>query len=425
MKFTVVAGLVVVSTFLLTGCGGGSHKVEQVSQFNDTFVYDETSQYKDVLLKCIKASYTNESCSLEKLPFLKQTTTRVTKDDIKKRLVVSHKWMGDRFLEMLDLMDSDILELLGATTAIVIDNDIRPSFYWNLTGAIYIDPRYLWLTPEEASSITKQDDYRSDFGKDLNFLVFWRYVKDNSYAYHYYNLDSNVTRTKASIEYRLASLLYHELAHANDYFPDSQIDNINTKLSAYNALSRLKDERISTNLTDEMPLESDMLDKLGQVLFHGTKATSQEKSLTAQDVGEEFDEAEGVSMYSYSTKYEDLAMLFETTMMRYHYNIKRDQAFIVRPDRDENLTCRDYIVGWGVRDKLSEEGVKVRAKYVAKRILPSVEWDNFFDNNLTTSPELMDNGKDWCENLDLSSDKKLLKSFPQNRFMLDDMSIPE
>ena len=49
----------------------------------------------------------------------------------------------------------------------------------------------------------------------------WRYVKDNSYASYYYPEDMRVTRQASDGLYRLASLMYHELAHANDFFAQS------------------------------------------------------------------------------------------------------------------------------------------------------------------------------------------------------------
>ncbi len=52
---------------------------------------------------------------------------------------------------------------------------------------IYLDPRYLWLTPEEAKTILKSSDYRDDYGQSLDFLEGWRYVKDNKVATKYYS----------------------------------------------------------------------------------------------------------------------------------------------------------------------------------------------------------------------------------------------
>jgi hypothetical protein len=173
-----------------------------------------------------------------------------------------------------------------------------------------------------------------------------------------------------------------------------------------------------------MPLSSKVLQSIGQVLYHGEKPTAEEKNLTASKVGELFSEDSAESLYSYSTQYEDLAMLFEATMMRYHYNLKIDLAFIEKPKKENNLTCSDYIVAWGVRDRLSEDSVKVRAKYVVNNILPSNNWDSFFDNNLT-EPILMDEGLNWCESINMGSNSKLLKETNDMKLNPNDLRIPE
>ncbi len=125
--------------------------------------------------------------------------------------------------ELLDILDDDIKQLLGAVTAIVIDEDIIPSKYKSSTGAIYLDPRGLWLTSKEAETIIDKDDYRSSYGNELKFKRYWRYIKNGS-EYAYPNTDwkykeHNTTRTIDDIKYGFVRLLYHELAHANYYIP--------------------------------------------------------------------------------------------------------------------------------------------------------------------------------------------------------------
>jgi len=103
--------------------------------------------------------------------------------DILDRTLVSHEWMGQRLEELLTTLPDEILLLTRSLTAIVIDDDIRPAYYDVNTGAIYIDPNFLWLTVEEARTINPQDDFRSEFTRPLNFRSFFRYVKDDEQAY--------------------------------------------------------------------------------------------------------------------------------------------------------------------------------------------------------------------------------------------------
>ena len=373
--------LTFILVFLLLGCGGSSSRDGEImpglstSSFANDFAYDSNSPYKNILKECVAIKYINQSCSLSKLPLLMQENQTITREMIKKRLLVSHKWMGDRFLEMIDnYLDEDIKKLLGSVTAIVIDDDINPSFYWNLSGAIYLDARFLWLNPSEASTIHKKDDYRTGYGSDLNFLTAWRYVKNGAYAYKRYSLDSGVTRERSDIKYRLASLLYHELGHANDFINPLTLPYINTNDSIYYATEDIQSRRVSTKLYTQYSLTSNDLKDLAKVLYAGQNPSPYQKNLTPSDVGTLFDGAGATDLYGYYNQYEDLAMLFEESMMKYHYDIDRDVGFV---STDSNNT-----IGWGERGRIRDNDVKQRAKYVVKNLFPNedAKWDNFFDN---------------------------------------------
>lgn len=73
----------------------------------DTFVYRTDSPYTNVLKKCIRVQKVKNSCSLSQLPLLAQEESPPTKDMIMKRLVISDKWMGERFSQMLDILPLD------------------------------------------------------------------------------------------------------------------------------------------------------------------------------------------------------------------------------------------------------------------------------------------------------------------------------
>ena len=102
-------------------------------------------------------------------------------DAIMNSVFVSHDWMGDNFKSFLQAKDpqGDFVDLLKSVTAVVISYDIRPSFYWVATGAIYPDPTDLWLTPSQRDTLNEAADYRTGYGNDLNFR---QYVKNNNYA---------------------------------------------------------------------------------------------------------------------------------------------------------------------------------------------------------------------------------------------------
>ena len=397
--------LLLISTLMITGCK--EHKKKYVpdevitnSDYSNTFVYDSNSPYHDLLKHCISIQRAKDSCALQTLPLLMQESKVPTKAQIKQRLVVSHHWMGERFLALLDRLPEDLKKLFGATTAIVIDDDIIPAYYWVVTGAIYLDPRYLWLTPQEAQTITPKDDYRSGFGKALQFYHFRRYVKENHYAYHYTPLDRNITRSLEDIEYAFAHLLYHELSHANDFTRPEVIENADKSRSIFDVIQHASQHYISTKLYQVAPLESKVLQGIGAVLYHGRDATEVEKTYSAKEIGTFFDADGADDLYAYSTPYEDLAMLFEMTMMRYHFGIQADEAFLPKPTKTHGLTCSDYKIAWGKRDRLADEQVKQRALFVVKALLPhETNWETFFATTLSDSLTL-EKGKSWCEVVD-------------------------
>ncbi len=427
-KLLIFTSLIVFSIIDFTACNTTKKikikkedKTPLISSIdlNDTFVYDNSSKYKNILKDCV--AYDNR-CSLNTLPLLRDEG-EVTKDKIKERLVVSHKWMGDRFLEMLDLLPPDIKEMFGAVTAIVIDNDIRPSFYTIQNGAIYIDPRYLWLTPDEAKTITQKDDFRSSFGKQLKFIPAWRYVKGNQNAIAYSSIKNPQTRTKEDIKLSLARLLYHELSHANDFANKDVVKNIDRDLPILDALESNKENRVSTRLYRQYPLSEPTLIHLGKVLFFGMKATNEDYKLSAQDVGLLFDTDYASNMYNYANQYEDMAMLFETAMMKYHYNIDMDIGFV--NNAQNARSCDDYTVGWGVRNRIANSEVSKRVNFVLKHILPnnSNEWDKFTSNNIGKVSYLKTNSG-WCSSIDINSSKNLRKTNINTKIPFNDFLPP-
>jgi len=62
--------------------------------------------------------------------------------------------------------------------------------------------------------------------------------------------------------------------------------------------------------------------------------------MSPEDIGLLFQDDVANAIYSYSTPMEDLAMLFEATMMRYHYKFELDIALIDRPTEGKSQTYR-------------------------------------------------------------------------------------
>ncbi|MFO1286530.1 MAG: hypothetical protein U1F49_08340 [Rubrivivax sp.] len=93
-------------------------------------------------------------CPLATLPFMAQTTGGAlpSVEQVMDRVVVSHDWMGRNFETFLRTHDTagDFRRMLMSTTAVVIGAQVRPSFYYAVTGAIYFDADNFGSRPRRA-----------------------------------------------------------------------------------------------------------------------------------------------------------------------------------------------------------------------------------------------------------------------------------
>lgn len=382
VRFIALAAL----AFTLTGCGSDDQGESLLSlakipaqpelDFSDLAVHQSDSPFRTDLVGCITAESVDASCSLETLPLLGQQTGGADPsiEDIMDRLVVSHPWMGERFRELLGKLDPDIRKLMKGVTAVVIDDDITRSFYFTGTAAIYLDPDYLWLTQEERATISPGSGTRSRW--PLLFVPLWRYTLNNDYASPDPDLFGAEGREIDDILFEAASLLYHELAHANDFLPPDQLAALDPKESVIANVSKLESSSVSSQLMGRAPLESALWAGLGKVIHRGRKPTPEEQSATAESAGFAFEVDGANDDYAYSHPAEDVAMLFEETMMKYHYQLERDIAFANLPST-MNYTCDDFIVQWGNRNRIGDPDVKERAKFVVSKILHTSSLSGF------------------------------------------------
>lgn len=352
--------------------------------------YTADAPRTEAMMHCTVTLREGEECNLEQLPLIGMVHPDPSIDEVMERVLVSHHWMGQRFREVLEALPPDILKLTRALTAIVISYDIRPSFYTQWTGAIYLDPDDLWLTQAERSVVSTAPDYRSSFGDALAFTTLWRYVKHNEYATR---PPTEGTRTIEDIRYAMASLLYHELAHANDYFYPGKNYGALMQVPIYQAAGGTIPSR---ELTAQYPLRSVVLAHLGAVRYLGFTATTTDKAYTPDDVAGEFENDYASAFYSYASEREDLAMLFEELMMLYNFDIDRDVAVTNNPDSGQ---CADYLVAWGQRNRILDTAVGHRALFIAQKVIPEVapQLEAFLDARYETERQ-MTQGVDWCTN---------------------------
>jgi len=364
---------------LLLACGGNS----EVSNLTPAVDSDKN------LALCLDPA-NNRSCTLTLLPLIGQETTTPSVDHIMARVVTSHDWMADNFRQVLNRLPLNVRRLMRSITGIVIKHDIRPSYYWSQKGAIYIDPHLLWLTQAQKADIDTNPDFRNDFGKDLQYITPWRYVKNNDYAVYYYPLDSTEQRTLDDITPALAVLLFHELTHAADVFPVSSHAGLNKNQRIVDLANARTSQYLSRQANQNYPLSSQPMHGLAEVLFQGRTATQQERGFTPQQVGDHFAGDVAVDDYNYSTQFEDLAMLMEELFMDFHFDIERDFAMTDKTD--------DLIVAYGTRHRIAEPSIKEKAASVLAQLLPEEDFSAYLAS--LQGQKRLRSGASWQANLE-------------------------
>ncbi|USH04350.1 hypothetical protein K6Q96_21680 [Grimontia kaedaensis] len=426
--FKLVPKLILLaSCSLFIGCGGGggsnerpenggsSVNVNGVPSLNSLSAFSTNSPPN--LVSCSKAFLNNESCSLSEIKPLGVSTSSVSLSDIESRLVVSHDWMAQSFLEAVgDISSQDLNNLFKSVNAIVISYDIRPSFYHSYTASMYIDPRYLWRNKDEWDSIFKQDDFRSDYGDGLRFDAFRRYVDSNGDYVTWSNTFRTSTyesRSTSQIAPGLLRLLAHELAHANDYLPHDSLSSLGDSGTIREAMNGITPVR--QQLESSIPLADDTLRDVADVMFGGANASEFIRSIEPSQAGALFDLDGAEDLYSYYTPQEDVAMLLESLMMLKRYSALSDVAFVSVPDDRDNASCNDYVIGWGQRARLADPNVEQRAAFVAERIL-----GRDVTNDLSTLPAdatQLPTNTGWCAAMDSLRSFERVSSYSSQKAM--------
>ena len=373
--------------------------------------YRTAARYADVLRQCtydVNLYYTdsvrNNFCKASTLPLLQEEAgpgVIPSVAQIMGRVLVSHDFLGANFEQFLLTQDlhGDFRRMLAGTTAIVLGSHVRPSFYMSATGAIYLDANNLWLDAAQRDVVTEVPDYRLAFDDELNYSGFGRQVKDNDYVRRAFPSTERVTRSVDELVSVLGRLLYHELAHAADFFTPAQ-RALNPAQSIWeNVVGRISAETlVSDALSGTAPLTSAEMAALGQVLFQGINATEQQKAYTAADIGRFFGSDVANDDYAYSSTREDLAMLFEEFMMSYRHGIRYDIAF-TNVYRD-GMPSGQVLVAWGQRGRIAEAAIKPRIKLVLAQVAP---WIDPAVVDSLPAPQMMRAGQSWDANLVLGT----------------------
>jgi hypothetical protein len=178
------------------------------------------------------------------------------------------------------------------------------------------------------------------------------------------------------------------------FVPPDKIDSLDTTRSVWDATNSIAQFRVSSRVNSAQPLNSQVWKGLARVLYSGDAATAGQQALTAQQVGAELEIDGANDSYSYTSIYEDVAMLFEEVMMAHVYGIDREVAFTDVPPEGEEAFCDSYIVRWGYRDRVGDPLVHSRAEQVLQLLLDQTDVSAYTAN--LDSPRVMSNGENWC-----------------------------
>lgn len=365
--------------------------------------YRPTSPYADVLRTCALVDY-RTPCKLSTLPYIGYNNENPTVEDILNRTVVTHDWMGVRLSELLTALPADMLKLFRPVTTVVIGSNVRPSSFSSSRGRMQIDAQHLWLSLEEKTTVSTEEDYRSNFGADLKFVSYWRLVRGEEYAVPFFSLRDSSERKLEDILIQAARPLYHELAHANDDLRPEDINAVSLELTPAEAVDQFEDNGVAYRLYQDasITVQNSDLYSLARVRYRDNEPTEFEKTVLADYVGSLFANEGKVSFYGYYTIYEDVATLFARTMLKYHFDVETQLGVMNKPENHPDAECKEYKVAWGSRNRLAAPLVAARAKWVVEQIIePSAQLDAFFansaDGNTVGDDTPLRVGDNWCD----------------------------
>lgn len=387
---TLFTNLILIS-LLAVGCSKKSsipadHNSEALSANEEFFLHpEEVTLYNSYqpnaenIKKCAFQTTDKNSCKIQESPLLGMSINDITVSDVLNRTMASRASYLETFKNILRTMPQESLKMFGSVNAIVISERIVPSFYHYGSGAIYLSSSYFWKTPEEKALIKKKD-YREDFGNTLQYSLTSDYVKNGKSVYR--NV-SKTYRTEADLAPVLARLLFHELAHANDFFPRSLYSSkdLDASKSYYDVTNDRWDHELIISQNMKTKLTSEVLNNAGQILYQGKTITQADLEVKAHTIVDEFRNDGASDFYAYSTSAEDLAMLIEQSLFYHYYNFSAYILVIKYPTANFTIPeDYEYPIAGGIKNKIADPKVKERAQHALEKI-----FDVGYSQKITTT----------------------------------------
>lgn len=337
------------------GCGGDEELAGATGVHVEPYVDD--GPLDAALRRCLALGGVDfEPCDLDSLPPLAREVGTPTTDDVARRLLVSHPWMGDRLLAVLEAAP-EALAWSSSITGIVAGAGIAPSFLSLRTGAIYLDPRHLAITDEEWLQASGGEDPRGQHAQDLRFSTSWGYA-----------VPADAQGIDALLP-KAAAVLYHELAHALDRFPPDAL----VAADGATPLRPLADARyadsVSGRLPDAHPLQAGPLFELTRVTVDGDEPSEAQRAYTAEQAAADFAGDVATDFYAYFDPQEDVALLIEELQVARHFGVRRQVSVHARGGGEGDGETAQAT--WTQRGRIGDPAIRARLRWVVENLLPS------------------------------------------------------
>lgn len=318
------------------------------------------------LKRCALINTDEASCKFSESPLIGLNKEKITINDVLDKTMASKKYYLEAFKNALKYMPEETLIMFGSVNAIVISERISPSFYSFQTGAIYINADYLWRSAEEKAIATAKKDFRDSFGSTLSFSEDADYYKNGESLY---KTNQQKSRTEKELAPNLVKLLFHELSHANDFFPRSFYTSaeINLNKTYIEVATSRADHGLL--LSQRLRLSSYLLESMAEILYFGRAPTDTELNMNPKYLINDFLASEASDLYAYTNSREDLAMLVENNLMYYYFKYSPTTVFIRYPKPNFTIpkNYKKPIAG-GIKNKIASPAVQERAQGVLERI---------------------------------------------------------
>jgi hypothetical protein len=337
----------------------------------------------NTILSCTLTTSESSRCSFEELDFLIKNKP-LTISAIHERVIATDAWMQNNFKTLLAKMPNAMLALFGSITAVIIHPSVEFGFFSPSNGALFISPKLLALTQAEKNTAIERH----------NALFFCQ--KPRPWPYHYYSrylltdktaFDDQLATDKTwrnvpdfnsqqlslidQSTYALASVLFHELAHANDFFPADAL----TFRNQYSSPAQwLKQNDLSITESLLITNSSNVLKDAAKTHFEHKQPTDLLTSTSIESMALEFSRHPISDLYGHLAPAEGMAILFEEWAMKVFFNLDREVAFI-EPINPEQQGCSNLIFHQGQINRLLDNERLSKATNIAKSLLTTINID--------------------------------------------------